>query len=134
MTIPQLKTTISTAQSKLTAIQKDARQHREEWLQEKALEAAQDQNISVEQAITNMASREKTKRTYSRIKRDLAHNQWSSVYYIEVPADGKPPKQSALWKEVRASAKVHNQILKHSEEHYRLAQLPLLANHQEDGI
>ena len=65
MTIPQLKTTISLARSKLTAIQKDARRHREEWLQEKALEAAQDQNISVEQAITNMASREKTKRTYS---------------------------------------------------------------------
>ena len=122
MTIPQIKTTISSARSKLTAIQKDARRHREEWLREKALEAAQDQNISVEQAITNMASREKTKRMYSRIKRDLSHNQRSSVYYIEVPADGKPPKQSAVWKEVRASDEVHAQILKHSEEHYRLAQ------------
>ena len=122
MSIPQIRTTISSARSKLTAIQKDARRHREEWLREKALEAAQEQNISVEQAITNMASREKTKRTYSRIKRDLSQNQRSSVYYIEVPADGKPPKQSNAWKEVRASEEVHAQILKHSEEHYRLAQ------------
>ena len=59
---------------------------------------------------------------YSQIKQDLSHHQQSSVYYIEVPADGKPPKQSKEWKEVRAAELVHNHLLKHSEEHYRLAQ------------
>ena len=120
--IQDIKANISAAKSKLKSIQKDARRHREEWLQEKALDAAQDNNISVEQATVNLASREKSKRVYSRIKRDLSHNQRSSVYYIEVPADGKPPKESKQWKEVRTAESVHHHLLRHSEEHYHLAQ------------
>ena len=120
--INDIKENISVAKSKLKSIQKEAYRHREEWLREKALDAAHDSNITVEQATVNLASREKSKRMYSRIKRDLSQNQRSSVYYIEVPADGKPPKQSKQWKEVRAAESVHHHLLKHSEEHYRLAQ------------
>ena len=122
MSVPQIKSSISRAKTELTKVQKDAQRHREEWLREKAIQAAQDNNISVAQAVTNIAAKESSKRVYQNIARDLSNKKRSSVYFIEVPADNKPPKQSSAWKEIREADSIHSHLLRHSEEHYRLAQ------------
>ena len=118
----QLQQKKYSSKENLKNIQKEAKQHREEWLHERACQLAEKNNTTKEQEMKQLIAHEQSKNIYRRIAREMKAMTRSAVYFIDIPADGRPPRESLEWKEIRDADEVHSKLLEQSEEHYRLAQ------------
>ena len=75
-----------------------------------------------ETELNNMMKREEMRNLHKRVKRDLKDDYRSNVYFVEVPNDNLPPRQSKQWSQVREAEAMYREILKYSETHYSMAQ------------
>lgn len=59
---------------------------------------------------------------HKNVKRDLKDDYRSNVYFVKVPTDKLPPRQSKEWGQVREVNAMYNEILNYSESYYSMAQ------------
>jgi exonuclease III len=129
--VEQAQLLLRSAQKNVRELNKKASALRATFLEDQIRQLQEDDEGKAAKIQEKIIRAEATRAMYKKLRSYLKPTEHNRISHIQIPGDGKPPKESKVWIDVNEPVEIESKLLERNEGHFGQAEGPFPSTEKE---